>query len=122
VAKNKTNKCLKSKIRLFTRKEIRSTFRNTKKCAFVAGLYIDSKMSELELRLTADATVRAKITSDAQHVVSVYDFINLLCDKRERFANKVWERLISEDSVHKDELDELFTVEYVNGLSCQIDN
>jgi hypothetical protein len=77
-------------------------------------------MSELELRLTADATVRAKITSDAQHVVSVYDFINLLCDKRERFANKVWERLISEDSVHKDELDELFTVEYVKGLSGHI--
>ena len=45
-----------------------------------------------------------------------------MCDKRERFANKVWERLISEDSVHKDELDELFTVEYVNGLSGQIDD
>ena len=41
-------------------------------------------------------------------------------DKRGRFANKVWERLISEDSVHKDELDELFTVEYVKGLSVHI--
>jgi hypothetical protein len=75
----------------------------------VVRFYIDSKMSELELRLTADATVRAKITSDAQHVVSVYDFINLLCDKRERFANKVWERLISENSVYKDERYKLFS-------------
>ena len=30
-------------------------------------------------------------------------------------------RLMSEDSVHKDELDELFTVEYVNGLIGQDD-
>ena len=64
---------------------------------------------------------RATITSDGQHVGSVYGFINLACDKRGRFANKVWERLISEDSVHKDELDELFTVEYVNGLIGQDD-
>ena len=64
---------------------------------------------------------RATITSDGQEVFSVYGFINLACDKRGRFANKVWERLISEDSVHKDELDELFTVEYVNGLIGQDD-
>ena len=50
-------------------------------------------------------------------MVWVSDFNNLVCDKRERFANKVWERLISEDSVHKDELYKLFTVEYVKGLS-----
>ena len=83
----------------------------------MAEFDIDSNMSELQLRLAGDATVRAKITSDAQHVVWVYDFINLVCDKRERFANKVWERLISEDSVHKDELYKLFTVEYVKGFS-----
>jgi hypothetical protein len=37
----------------------------------VAGFYIDSKMSELQLRLAGNETVRAKITSDAQHVVGV---------------------------------------------------
>ena len=42
--------------------------------------------------------------------------------KRERFANKVWERLISENSGYKDELYKLFTVEYVKGLSGQIDD
>ena len=45
------------------------TLSNTKnvKSAFVAEFYTDSNMSELQLRL-ADVTVRAKITSDAQHV------------------------------------------------------
>ena len=60
---------------------------------------------------------RATITSDGQHVGSVYGFINLACDKRGRFANKVWERLISENSVYRDELYKLFTLEYVKGFS-----
>jgi hypothetical protein len=79
-------------------------------------------MSALLLKLAGDGTVRGTITSDGHQVFSVYNFINLVCDKRGRFANKAWERLTSKDSIFKDELDELFTVEYVNGLSCQIDN
>jgi hypothetical protein len=31
-----------------------------------------------------------------------YDCMDLACDKRERFANKAWERLMSENSVYKD--------------------
>ena len=31
-----------------------------------------------------------------------YDCMDLACDKRERFANKAWERLISEDSIIKE--------------------
>jgi hypothetical protein len=74
------------------------------------------KMSALLLRLATDATVRGTINSDGQQVFSVYNVVNLVCDKRGKFANRIWERLISEDSIYKDELDELFTVEYVNGL------
>jgi hypothetical protein len=46
---------------------------NTKnvKSAFVAEFDIGSNMSELQLRLAGNETVRAKITSDAQHVVGV---------------------------------------------------
>ena len=65
---------------------------------------------------------RATITSDGEHVGSVYNFINLACNKRGRFAYKVWERLISENSVYRDELYKLFTLEYVKGLSGQIDD
>ena len=88
----------------------------------MAEFDIGSNMSELRLRLTGDATVRATVTSDGEHVGSVYNFINLACNKRVRFAYKVWERLISDNSVYKDELYKLFTVEYVKGLSGQIDD
>ena len=74
-------------------------------------------MSELLLRLAGDAPVRATVNSDGEHVGSVYNFINLACNKHGRFAYKVWERLISENSVYKDELYKLFTLEYVKGLS-----
>ena len=86
----------------------------------MAEFDIDSKMSELLLKLAANATVRGTITSDGEHVGSVYNFINLACNKRGRFAYKVWERLISDNSVYKDELYKLFTVEYVKGLSVHI--
>ncbi len=88
----------------------------------MADFYIDSNMSELLLRLAGDVTVRGTITSDGEYVGSVYNFINLACNKRGRFAYKVWERLISENSVYKDELYKLVTVEYVKGLSGQIDD
>ena len=79
-------------------------------------------MSELQLRLAGNATVRATVNSDGEHVGSVYNFINLACNKRGKFAYKVWERLISENSVYRDELYKLFTLEYVKGLSGQIDD
>jgi hypothetical protein len=88
----------------------------------VAEFDIDSNMSELLLKLAGNATVRGTITSDGEHVGSVYNFINLACNKHGRFAYKVWERLISENSVYRDELYKLFTLEYVKGLSGQIDD
>jgi len=55
-------------------------------------------MSELKLRL-ADVTVRAKITSDAQHVVSVYDVMDLACpDQCESWRRQKWKDLIAEKS------------------------
>jgi len=57
----------------------------------VAEYDIDSNMSELQLRLAGDATVRAKITSDAQHVVSVYDVMRLACPNQcESWRQKIW--------------------------------
>jgi hypothetical protein len=79
-------------------------------------------MSELQLRLAGNATVRATVNSDGEHVGSVYNFINLACNKRGKFAYKVWERLTSDNSAYKDELYKLFTLEYVKGLSTQIDD
>jgi hypothetical protein len=79
-------------------------------------------MSELLLKLAGDATVRGTINADGDHVGSVYNFINLACNKRGRFAYNVWERLTSEKSVYKDELKKLVTYEYVKGLSTQIDD
>jgi hypothetical protein len=78
-------------------------------------------MSELVLTLAADATVRGAITSDKEHVFCVFDFINLACNKRDTFGNKVWERLTCKKSVYKEELDELSTKEFVNGLFGQDD-
>jgi hypothetical protein len=80
-----------------------------------------SKMSELLLTVATDATVRGTITAGGEHVFSVFNFINLTCDKRGTFGNKVWERLIRWDSVFKKELDELYTKEFVNGLIGQDD-
>ena len=76
-------------------------------------------MSELQLRLAGNATVRATVNSDGEHVGSVYNFINLACNKRGKFAYKVWEGLTSENSEYKDELKKLVTLEYVKGLSLQ---
>ncbi len=81
---------------------------------------IDSNMSELLLRLTGNATMRGTITSDGEYRGSVYNFINLACNKRGKYAYKKWERLTSENSEYKDELKELVTYEYVKGLSPEI--
>ena len=78
----------------------------------MAEFDIDSNMSELQLRLAGDATVRAKITSDAQHVVSVYDFMKLACPKQcESWRMMKWKGLIADNSEFRDELK--FTMEYL---------
>jgi hypothetical protein len=67
-------------------------------------------MSELQLRLAGNA-VRAKITSDAQHVASVYDVMKLACPKQsESWRQMKWKDLI-EKSEFKDEIK--FTKEYL---------
>ena len=67
----------------------------------------NSKMSELWLRLTADATVRATITADGEHVFAVYDSMAFFCGKSESYARTTWTRLISEKSTYKSELEGL---------------
>jgi hypothetical protein len=69
-------------------------------------------MSELELKLTADATVRATINAQGQHVVSVYDVMDLACpNKGDSWTKMTWKRLIADDSEFKDEIK--FTMEYL---------
>ena len=63
----------------------------------MAVFYTGSNMSELLLRLAGDATVRATITSDAQHVFSVYDFMDLACPtKCDSWTQVTWRGLIAE--------------------------
>lgn len=59
---------------------------------------IDSNMSELLLKLSADATVRGTITAEGEQVFSVYDFINLVCQKNGTYAHNAWARLKDADS------------------------
>ena len=75
-------------------------------------------MSELLLRLAGDATVRATITSDAQHVLSVYDFMDLACPtKCDSWTQVTWRGLIAEDSKFKDEIE--FTMLNLRFLSLR---
>lgn len=62
-------------------------------------------MSELILKLAGDATIRGTTTRDGQKFFSVYDFINLVCEKSGTYAHCTWARLISEDSNFKDEIE-----------------
>jgi hypothetical protein len=62
-------------------------------------------MSDLVLRLAGDATVRATITADGEHVFSVYDSMALFCGKSESYARTTWTRLISAKSTYKSELE-----------------
>ena len=48
---------------------------------------------------------------DGMQVFSVYDFINLVCQKNGTYSRQVWKRLISEDSKFKDEFE--FTMVYL---------
>ena len=84
----------------------------------MAVFYIGSNMSELLLRLAGDATVRATITSDAQHVFSVYDFMDLACPtKCDSWTQVTWRGLIAEDSKFKDEIE--FTMLNLRFLSLR---
>ena len=71
--------------------------------------------SKLLLRLAGDATVRATITADAQHVFSVYDFMDLACPiKCDSWTSVTWRGLIPEDSKFKDEIEfTMVTLKYV---------
>ena len=54
-------------------------------------------MSELLLRLAADVTVRGTTTPEGMQVFSVYDFINLVCQKNGTYAHNAWARLKDAD-------------------------
>jgi len=62
-------------------------------------------MSDLVLRLAADATVRGATTTEGIQVFSVYDSIALFCGKSESYARTTWTRLISAKSTYKSELE-----------------
>lgn len=62
-------------------------------------------MCALLLKLTADATLRGTITPDGQQWFSVYDFIDLVCQKTGSYSRQVWMRLISKDSKFKNEIE-----------------
>jgi hypothetical protein len=64
-------------------------------------------MSDLVLRLTADATVRGATTRDGLQVFSVFDSISLMCQKSAAYSRQIWKRLISDDSDYKVELEAL---------------
>jgi hypothetical protein len=68
-------------------------------------------MSALLLRLAGDATVRATITADGEHVFSVYDFLDLVCPNSKSYASVTWSRLTDENSVYRDEIK--FTMVYL---------
>ena len=56
-------------------------------------------MSELLLRLAGDATVRATVTSDGEHMFSVYDFMDLACPTMcDSWTKVTWRNLKAEDS------------------------
>ncbi len=64
-------------------------------------------MSDLVLRLTADATVRGATTRDGLQVFSVFDCISLVCNKTSAYSRQIWKRLISDNSDYKVELEAL---------------
>ncbi len=57
----------------------------------------------LLLKLAGDVTVRGTTTPDGMQVFSVYDFINLVCQKTGSYSRQVWMRLMN--SHFKDELE-----------------
>jgi hypothetical protein len=69
-------------------------------------------MSEFRLRIAENATVRAKITSDGQHLASVFDFMDLAYPTMSKsWKNMKWKSLTADNSEFKDEIE--FTEEYL---------
>ena len=60
-------------------------------------LCILTQMSALLLKLAGNASVRGTTTSEGMQVFSVYDFINLVCQKTGSYAHNIWSRMKSED-------------------------
>ena len=78
-------------------------------------------MSELVLRLAEDAAVRATINAQGQHVVSVYDVMDLACPNYcESWTKVTWKGLIADNSQFKDELE--FTMEYLKLKNLTLSN
>jgi hypothetical protein len=78
-------------------------------------------MSELELKLTADATVRATINARGQLVVSVYDVMDLACPNNcNSWTKMTWKRLIADNSEFKDEIK--YTMEYLKYQGVTLNN
>ncbi len=78
-------------------------------------------MSELQLKLAGDVTVRATINAQGQHVVSVYDVMDLACpNKGDSWTKMTWKRLITDDSEFKDEIK--FTMEYLKSQEVTLNN
>ena len=78
-------------------------------------------MSELQLRLAGDATVRATITADGEHLVSVYDFMNRACPGNSKsWASVTWSNLIKENSQFRHELS--FTMVHLKYLGVRKGN
>jgi len=70
-----------------------------------------TRMSALLLRLAGDATVRATINAQGEHVFSVYDFLDLVCPNSKSYASVTWSRLTDENSEYRDEIK--FTMVYL---------
>ena len=56
-----------------------------------------TQMSALLLKLAGTASVRGTTTLEGMQVFSVYDFINLVCQKTGSYAHNIWSRMKSED-------------------------
>jgi hypothetical protein len=61
-----------------------------------------AQMSALLLKFAGNASVRGTTTSEGMQVFSVYDFINLVCQKSGSYAHHTWSRLKPEDPILKD--------------------
>ena len=50
-------------------------------------------MSQVYLKLVFGDSVRGITTEDGIHMFSVYDFINVVCQKTDPYAKRVWRHL-----------------------------
>ena len=76
-----------------------------------------AQMSALLLKFAGNASVRGTTTSEGMQVFSVYDFINLVCQKNDAYSWQVWKR-ISENSKFKDGIE--FKMEILTDQSGEL--